>query len=44
MFMPRFCFWFSSVSHLMFVVPEVDTTVLPFRSASLLILEAFFAT
>ncbi len=44
MFMPRFCFWFSSVSHLMLVVPAVDTTVLPLRSASLPILDAFFAT
>ena len=41
--MPMFCLPFSSVSHLMLVVPAVDTTVLPFRSASVLIFDDFRA-
>ena len=41
---PRFCFAFSSVTHLRLVVPDVDTTVLPLRSASVLMFDAFFAT
>ncbi|MNC85639.1 hypothetical protein D3C83_12490 [compost metagenome] len=44
MFMPSFCFVFASVAHLMLVVPEVETTVLPLRSASDLMLDDFFAT
>jgi len=34
MFMPRFFSVFTAVAHLMLVVPAVETTVLPFRSAS----------
>ena len=44
MFMPRFCSALISVIRLMLVVPAVDTTVLPLRSASVLMFEAFFAT
>src|SRR3989304_4434210 len=44
MFMPRLRAAFSSVICLMFVVPAVDTMVLPFMSSSLRIFEAFFAT
>ena len=42
--MPMFFDAFSSVSHLMFVVPAVETTVLPLRSASMLTFDAFLAT
>src|SRR5512140_940796 len=44
MFMPRFCAALISVICLMLVVPAVETMVLPFRSASDLMLEDFFAT
>ena len=41
--MPRFCAALISVICLMLVVPAVDTMVLPLRSGSAFILEAFFA-
>src|SRR5713101_4447989 len=44
MFMPRFCAALISVICLMLVVPAVETMVLPFRSASDLMLEDFLAT
>ncbi|MNC86564.1 hypothetical protein D3C83_22360 [compost metagenome] len=44
MFMPSFCLVFASVAHLMLVVPEVETTVLFFRSLRDLMLELFLAT
>src|SRR5215470_1714742 len=44
MFMPRFCAALISVICLMLVVPAVETMVLPFRSASVLMFEDFFAT
>ena len=44
MFMPRFCWAFSSVMSLMFVVPEVETTCLPLRSWSVLTFDPFLLT
>ena len=44
MLMPRFCLPFSSVSHLMLVVPDVDTTVLPLRSIRFFTCDDFFTT
>ena len=43
MFTPRFCAALISVICLMFVVPAVETIVLPFRSCSDLTFEDFFA-